>query len=194
MSKNSQTYVYHRNNIPAIEDLRLTKLSTHKGEYSWEKKYEVVTQLLASGNQRLVAELSKVPYDTISTWKRQDWWEELVTQIRHQQELQLDNKLTQIIDKSLDILADRLENGEMVMNNKTGELVRKPVPAIAASRVATDLLSRQHVLRKSSTEQVEQNESIKDTLLLLASEFAKFTKQKADLPMVEEVPFTEKES
>lgn len=190
MSKNSQTYVYHRNNIPAIEDLRLTKLSTN---HSWEKKYEVVTQLLASGNQRLVAELSKVPYDTISAWKRQEWWEELVSQIKHQQELKLDNKLSQIIDKSLDIISDRLEHGEMVMNNKTGDLIRKPVPVIAASRVANDLLSRQHILRKSSTEEKEQTESIKDTLSHLAAEFAKFTKQKAPLPMVEEVPFKEKE-
>ncbi len=158
------------------EDLRLTNLSGPGHNYTWEKKYEVVTQMLALGNQRLVAEISKVPYNTISAWKKQEWWDELVQQIKYEKTVALDSKLSKIIDKSLSVVEDRLENGEMVFDRKTQEFVRRPVVLKDASKAANDLLARQAIVRKSSEESSKETETMQETLGKLADEFAKFTK------------------
>ena len=73
--------------------------------------------------------------------------------------------------------SNRLENGEIVLNNKTGELIRKPVAMKDAAKVATDFMTRQQVLRKDETEkpQVSQ-QSVTDQLAALAMEFAKWQK------------------
>lgn len=155
----------------------MSNLSKTGHSWPWEKKYEVATQLLACGNQRLVSSLTKVPYETISAWKKADWWEELVLQIRQQQTLKMDNKLTAIIEKSLDVVMDRLEKGEVVIDQKTKQQVRKPVVLRDASKAANDLLARQAIIRKTLDDTPEKSETMQDTLKKLAGEFAKFNRQ-----------------
>lgn len=157
---------------------------------NFDKKQEVVTQMLALGNQRLVASLTGVKYETISAWKKQEWWKELEQQIKVEKSVKLDTKLSDLVDRSLSIVQDRLENGEIIMNNKTGELVRKPVGLRDTSRVAVDLLARQHIINKDAEDRVERQESMKETLSALAKEFAKWAKKdKAeDIEYVEVVP------
>jgi len=159
---------------------RATK-HVHKPGYKFpvEKRIEVVTKWLALGNMRLVSELTGVSYQLCRMWKGQPWWDELVAEVKASRVIQTDNKLSRIVDKSLDTIADRLENGDVVFNQKTGEVVRKEVSLKDATKVATDLLTRQAVLHKQEQEQtqVQQSISIQDQLKMLADEFAKFNKR-----------------
>jgi len=186
--------VHNKHTIPMNNDLRLSRLDKKSpgngNEWPWEKRYEVVTQMLAVGNKSLISKVTGVAYETISYWQKQPWWKELEDQVKREKSLKLDSKLTQIINKSLDLIADRLENGNTVLNNKTGELIRKPVELKDVSRVATDLLNRQHVINKTMVEEKTTEASVKETLALLANEFAKWaSKEKkagaTDLPFVE---------
>lgn len=144
-----------------------------------EKRIEVATKWLALGNMRLVAELTGVSYQLCRIWKMQPWWKDLIEEIKASRTMALDTKLSKLVDKSLDTIADRLENGDVVFNQKTGEVVRKEVSLKDATKVATDLLTRQAVIQKQEQDKVVQQDqvSVKEQLALLATEFAKFNRK-----------------
>lgn len=152
----------------------------HKHGYRFpvEKKIEVVTKWLALGNMRLVAELTGVSYGLIRLWKLEPWWAELVNEIKASRNIQLDTKLSKLVDRSLDMISDRLENGDFVFNQKSGEVVRKEVSLRDVNVVTKDLLNHQINLQKLEKDevQVQDNKSIQDQLKMLATEFAKFNK------------------
>lgn len=163
-----------------------------KSGYSFEVKQDVCQKMLTLGNRQLVAALTGIDYTTIYKWQKTDWWKELEDSIRFEQGVKLDTKLSQVIDKSLDIVVDRLENGEQVLNNKTGELMQKPVSMKDAAVVSNNLLQRQQVLRRTKEEVQEKKESMKDILSTLASEFAKYSLRSQNHD-AEDIPFIEPE-
>ena len=114
----------------------------------------------------------------------------MVATYREEKALVVDSKMASIVDKALEKVDDRLENGDIVLNNKTGELIRKPVSMKDAALVARDLLVRQEAIRKSTDEAVEHKETVKETLSLLAKEFAKWAKKE---PVSEVVDVESKE-
>lgn len=158
---------------------RATK-HVHRPGYKFpvEKRIEVVTKYLALGNMRLVSELTGVSYQLCREWKTAPWWKELEDEIRAARTLALDNKLAKIVDKSLDTIADRLEHGDVVFDQKSGKVVRKEVSLKDATKVATDLMTRQAVIQKQEKEvvAVQNTSTIQDQLRMLAAEFAKFNK------------------
>ena len=149
----------------------------HKPGHSWpiEKKIEVVSQFLVLGNMKIVAAATGVSYDVVREWKTQPWWSELEGEIRQSQNIEMDTKLSRIVEKSLDATLDRVENGDFVYNNKTGTLDRKPVALRDVARVSVDILSKRELLRGNATERKETTTtSIGEQLKLLAAEFAKW--------------------
>lgn len=168
-----------------------------------EKKIEVVTKYLVLGNLKLVAADTGVDYGVIRQWRIQPWWKELEQEVRVSQNISLDTKLSKIIERSLEATMDRLENGDVILNNKTGEFVRKAVSMRDAAKVATDLMARQQILRKAEEATTTVSEAtVTEQLKALAAEFAKWqTTQKAkeeavdvDVKEVESTPETEEES
>lgn len=160
-----------------LKNLQLKRVTAvHDRGYKWsvEKKIEVVTKWLALGNLRLVAELTGVSYGLIRMWKMEPWWADLVAEIRVARDIQVDNKLSKIVDKALDTVQDRLENGEL--RYFKGAIVRTPISAGTAHKIGNDLISRQvDISQKRVVETAAQKtEKIEDTLKLLAQEFARF--------------------
>lgn len=173
----------------------LNKQHTPGTTWPMEKRIEAVTQYLAVGNMRIVSAVTGVPYQLLRLWKTQQWWKEYEFEIKNAKRSDTKTKFSKLIDKSLDIIADRLENGEMILNNKTGELVRKPVSMKDTLKVTTDLLVQTNVIDKTAIDEsgLQQQESIQDTLQQLANEFAKFngTKKPAEVIEAEDVEFKE---
>lgn len=169
----------------------------HEKNTLWpmEKKIEAVTAYLATGNMRIVSAAIGVDYQLCRFWKTQQWWKEYEYEIKNAKRSDTNNKFTKIIDKSLEIVADRLENGEMILNNKTGELMRKPIGIKDAIKVTTDIFNHQLALDKVKQDEssLQKQESIQDTLKQLADEFAKFngTKKPAEIIEAEDVEFKE---
>ena len=158
----------------------LTQITTQQGKkYPYEKRLEVVQKYLVLGNMRLVADLAGISYQTLRLWKTQEWWKDLVTEIRAARNITLDNKMTALVDRSLDLVGDRLENGEMYFDVKTQEWARRPVNLTAALKATDTLLNQQNILAKK--EQVETGAqaaaTVADTIKGLLTEFAKFTKK-----------------
>lgn len=161
--------------------LKLQNLAKkHKPNTTWsqEARIQAVSQYLVLGNMALVSSITKIPHQLLRAWKQQPWWEETVSQIRATQNLEMDSKLSKIVDKSLDAVLDRVENGEYVYNVKTGTIIRKPVNMKDVAKVSVDMLSKRELLRGNATERTESNQiSVADQLKALALEFAKWAPQ-----------------
>jgi len=146
--------------------------------HSWEKRMEVVSRYMLLGNIRVVSEQTGVQYSTIVEWKKQDWWQDMVDQIRRQKKTKTSESITKIVESSLDVLQDRLENGDWVLNNKTGEIVRKPVGAKEAIVIANQLMQRQIQLEDLIERSSKSEDNAQETLKLLFNEFSKWQKKK----------------
>lgn len=169
--------------MPATPDFkdRLKKISlrnakvTHKRAAHWpmEKKIEAVSQYLVLGNMKLVAATTGVSHDLLRQWKGQPWWLELEGEIRASQNIELDTKLSKIVDKSLDAVLDRVENGDFIYDQKSGEIKRRPAALRDIHRVSVDMISKQDLIRKGATDRNEGSKiSVEEQLKMLAMNFA----------------------
>lgn len=151
----------------------------HKEFEHWSeaKQIEAVTTFLVLGNMSLVAAATGVPVGTLRRWKAQSWWTEMVSQIQTESDQQLDSKLAKRVDKALDLVMDRLEQGDFIYNPKTGEFVRKPVSLRDTWKMTNEMLDKRMLLRKQPKEQANQ-EAVGAILKNLATEFAAMARKK----------------
>lgn len=179
--------------MPTTPDFneRLKKISlrnkskTHKPGQTWpiEKRVEVVSQWLVIGNMKQVAAISGVPYDLIKKWKAAPWWGDLVAEIRATQNLTLDTKLSTIVNRSLDAVLDRVENGDFIYDQKSGEIRRKPAALRDLHRVAVDTISKRELIRQEEPLN-NQKQTVEEHLKMLAQEMAKWNKAQENKPEV----------
>lgn len=145
--------------------------------WSDNKKIEVVTAFLITGKASLAAIATGVPDDTVRRWKQEPWWNELIEEIQTSSDIELDGKLQKRIEKALDLVNDRLENGDFFYDPRQGEFVRKPVNVRDGWKVASEMIDKRFLIRKFPKERVNQ-EGVQDILKNLAKEFADMARQK----------------
>jgi len=188
---------------------RLKKISArnlkvkHRPNTTWpiEKRIEVVSQYLVLGNMKLVSATTGVSYDLIREWKGKPWWVELEAEIRASQNIEMDTKLSKIVDKSLDAVLDRVENGDFIYDQKSGEIRRRPVALRDVHRVSVDMISKQDLIRKGVSDRGEDSKiSVEEQLKMLAQNFAKWVtdaekeKKTIDLVEVEDAIYEERQT
>ena len=127
------------------------------------------------GNMRVVSEQTGISYPVLCSWKNADWWPELVAQVKKQKQAKTNNSIVKLIEQSLDVMQDRLDNGDWVFDQKNGTSVRKPVSVRDATAIATSLLQRQQVAEEMESRQATTSATVQETLSLLAAEFKKYT-------------------
>jgi hypothetical protein len=120
-----------------------------------------------------------VPEETIRYWRKQDWWDDTVREIRHSGKVELSSKMKKIVEASIAVIEDRIVNGDFVFDQKTGEVVRKPVNLKDAHKVAIDMVDRQGALEQEADGGVSSNESknIASSLEKLAEAFKTFAEK-----------------
>lgn len=143
------------------------------GHWPEAKKVELVTTYLATGSYRLACSICKVPLATANQWKRTEWFKEMVASIQAEENTQLDAKLSKIVDKSLDVVMNRLEEGDFILDSKTGTIKRVPVKMRDAKSVMTDLFDKRQLLRKQPTK-ITESQTVDKRLEMLAQRFEKF--------------------
>lgn len=163
------------------KELRLSRLKTkHRKNTTWppEKRIEAVSQYLILGNMALVSAVTGVDHSLLRAWKTQPWWKDVENQVRATENIQMDKKLSTIVDRSLDAVLDRVENGDFIYDVKTGSIKRKPVNMKDAAKVSTDLITKRELLRGNATDRKETTQiSVSDQLKTLAVEFAKWAQK-----------------
>lgn len=123
-----------------------------------------------------------VPLVTLEKWKASPWWKELVAKIQSEDDQKLDAKTSKIIDKALDNILDRIENGEDIYDQKTGKIKKMPAKLRDLNAAFNGILDKRQLLRNKPTKIVEQHSTALQ-LQNLADQFAKFVEKK-----VEELP------
>lgn len=148
-------------------------------QWSDKQKTEAATTFLALGNMSMVSQILGIPYITLKVWKRSEWWNDLIQELRTQEKLELSARMKKIINASLTVVEDRLVNGDFQFDQKTGRNVRKPVNMKDAHKVAIDMQQRQEVLEKlDKPEQTE--DGVENKLLKLAEKFADMATKKIE--------------
>ena len=175
---------------------RAISADTNK-RWSDKQKLEAAQSWLVLGNMSLVSRVLGIPRITLQVWRASNWWKELVEELRVQERMQLSNKMKNIVNAAHAVVENRLLNGDAVLNQKTGEIVYKPVAMRDAHKVAVDLLNQQGALDKMNRGEVAGDDQASDKLEMLAERFAEFATKKieqsldkkrtVDLPIIEDV-------
>jgi transposase-like protein len=147
--------------------------------WSDQQKLDAVKSWLVLGNLSMVARLHSIPRITLVKWKECAWWHELVEELKQEEKLVLSNKMKSLVDAAHQVVANRLEVGDAVLNQKTGEIVYKPVSMKDAHRVAVDMLNQRQLLEKGAI-QGPITEGSNEKLEALAEKFAEFVTKKID--------------
>jgi len=148
--------------------------------HSHEKRIQAVTAYLGLGNAELVGALVKVPSGTIRAWKKEPWWADLEAQLRDEENVRADKKLTSVVDRTMDLLADRVENGDFVWDSKNSKLERRPLLARDGVRVLGELFDRREFLRRARQEKELNVQNVEQTLLRVAEQFIKIAKARRE--------------
>lgn len=145
----------------------------HANAVPWSKRMEVVARYMLLGNMRLVSEQTKISYNTLMGWKNADWWPEMVSQLKRQKQNKTNENIVRLIEQSLEVMQDRLNHGDFVFDQKTGNVVRKPVSVRDATQIATNLLQRQQVQEELEQKLNVKTTTVAETLSLIAQELKK---------------------
>lgn len=146
--------------------------------YSWSDKTKVVQHYMLNGNLKLASEVFNISYDTLSSWKKSEWWGQLVEELRASAKAKRGTKLSSIIDTSLELIQDRLENGDWIYDNKTGKPVRRPVSLRDVTQVTNNLIEKQLKMEEMADRLDTNKNTVQETLAILAKEFQKLNRNK----------------
>ena len=137
-----------------------------------KKKLQAVTTYVSCGSPTMTAAMTGVPVKTLENWMRQPWWKEYIQEIHYQDDIKLDDKLSKVLEKSMDAVLDRIENGDTVYDPRTGKIVRVPAKLRDVQKVSSDTIDKKQLLRKINNKQSPVETVTADHLVQLAQAFA----------------------
>lgn len=153
-------------------------------QWSDQQKLDLLKMYTLTGNLALSAAACKIPEDTARRWKAQNWWKERLADLKSQKDFEVSARLEKIVNSSLLIMEDRLDQGDFFFNPKSGRIERKPVSLQAAHKVAVDLMDRQDALERRALRGESQEVAV-DKWIALAEKFAQLAQKSQDKPKVE---------
>lgn len=149
------------------------------GWWSDKQKLETVQTYLMFGNLAQTARILNIPEATVYRWRMTSWWKEIEGELKTQDELQLSAKLKRTMERSMDLVDERLENGDYLYDQKTGQMKRKPVSMKDAHRVSMDLLAKRDLILNRNVPDASE-EQMSDKLLKMMQQFAEFAQKKLE--------------
>ena len=163
---------------PLVKKDRSTVAETNL-RWSEKQRMEAVNSYLLLGNLALTGRILNIPEITLRVWKAQTWWKDAVAEIKASEKVQLSTRIKKLVDGALAVVEDRLLNGDFQFDQKSGEVIRKPVNMKDAHKVAVDMVDKAEQLERG--EKVEQTEEhVEDKLLKLAEKFADMATKKIE--------------
>lgn len=156
--------------------------------YTDAQKLNALKLWLITGNLREVSASMNIKYDTLKTWKASKWWVEMSEDIRTEGHIALSHKMQQVANKAIEVTMERLENGDHVVDQRTGSLIRKPVNMRDAHQAAISFQDR--ALKLETGRQTEHNPAVVDRLQSIADAFAKMIKPPKNTEVID-VSFTD---
>jgi hypothetical protein len=161
--------------------------------YNLEQKTDACAMYCVYGDIDQVSELTGIPAKFLREWKQEPWWNEIQKKVFVEQNEKLAGRISGVLDKSLEHLVDRIDNGDYLWDVRKSKLVRKPVDTKVLATVFNTLVTRRQLIRGEPTS-ITTQVGVDDRLKLLAQQFEKFAAAKEVeqiAPVITDVAFTE---
>lgn len=149
------------------------KVRGKRTHFTDKEKLNAVCTYALTNNARRTAEITKIPEGTIRSWKTTDWWQEAMSRVHREEDESIATDLTNMVNKAVGHINDRLDNGDYIYDTKRGEIRRKPMGAKDLAIVTAIAIDKKQLLRGKATSRVE-NVSSDDILKKLGEEFRRF--------------------
>lgn len=147
---------------------------------SEEKRVEVATVYAVCGHIDRTAELTGISNTTVRKWRREEWFQKVVDEVRNENDEKIDVKFTEIVEKSLELVIEKLKNGDTFID-KFGRSHQKPISARDTALIAAIMIDKRNLLRGRPTSRTEQVTNAQQ-LTNLAEQFAKIAnKQRVEV-------------
>ena len=163
LSKVPETIEKQDIDITKRSNPRATGKANANGWRSEKDRIRAATVYAVTGSAARTEEITGIPSGTIRQWKTQEWWPQIIDRIHQEKDDELSVKFTDIVDKTIEQINDRIEKGDYLYDNKTGELVRKPMGGKELGIVTSIFVDKRELLRGKRKIQMDQ-QSIKDKL------------------------------
>ena len=146
-------------------------------KYTREDRYKAATAMVATGNSMVVSDQTGIPASTIRHWHGNDnefqsmcreIWAEFGDEIR--------SNLAQIIREAGDQALDRLRNGDVVRDTRTGELHRVPIKGKDAAIIGAVAFDKLRIAENQPTK-IVRHEDTKQELNRLSNHFREIARQ-----------------
>ena len=82
-------------------------------KYTDEQRTQAAIQYAIQGSFAKIEQELSIPKSTVHSWKQEEWWVEIVEQVRTEKADELDGVLTQLIDNSYAHALSELEKGNV---------------------------------------------------------------------------------
>ena len=161
----------------------LSDLYSPTSPYSPEQKIAACQAYLITGTSVKAQNYCGVKADIIRTWKsKSTWWAEVFQTVKKQKNDELEATFTNIMDKGLKAVADRIENGDTKIG-KDGSLINVPMGGKELAIVVSIMYDKRALLRGDVTSRVEKKDG--NAMQLLQSKFEDIAKQLEAKPINE---------
>lgn len=145
--------------------------------FDLETKTNAAALYCVYGDTKEVAKIAQIDEKFIKLWKQEPWWFEIQKQVFIEQNEKLAAQLSTTLNKTIDAINDRLENGDYTYNPKTGNVTRKPMEAKVVASIF-DSLSHQRRITRGEPTNIQAKVGTEDRLKRLEEAFIKFAEQK----------------
>lgn len=81
-------------------------------QYTDEQRRQAIVEYAVQGSIPQTAKNVGIPERTLYDWKKKDWWEDSVAEIREQNKDLIDAQLEQLAIKGFQAMAERIEHGD----------------------------------------------------------------------------------
>ena len=140
-------------------------------KYAREDRYKAAAALVATGNSKAASRESHIPASTIRHWSQHNEDFQLMCQeIKTEFGEKIKYKYAEIINESADQTLDRLRNGDVVRDTKTGDLVRVPIKGKDAAIIGAVAFDKLRLAESQPTTIVQHKSGVED-LVQLADKF-----------------------
>lgn len=161
------------------------KISDVNKPWSMDQKVDAVkTFVVMGGNIAQTGQVLGIPYQTIQHWMKTQWWKDLYDELKHEDNIVLSHRLQKIVSKTMDLVEDRLEKGDIFYDQKLGKMVRKEVSLRDAHDVMRTTFQMRDQIEKPAAVVLEES-SVADKLTQLAKQFEQFATAQKQKPPVE---------
>lgn len=109
------------------DENELNTINSPLSKYTIEQKVQLIVEYILSGSLSQACERTNIAFSSAIAWReRALWWSDVVEKIRKEKQDELDGKITFVMNKGVEEVLDRIENGDEVFD-KDGNKRRKKV-------------------------------------------------------------------